>query len=1041
MGKRIAGAGALKRALAGTTALIGTALLVAPLAARAANITITAATNATQSLSAGDTLTVTNTGSISGVNPAVSVLNAAAVSITNSGAISGTGKGIEIVSTGNISGGITNSGTIHGSSNAGIFVRSHSNISGGITNSGTISGGSGILVTSNSDISGGIVNQAGGVISGANSAGIEVFHSDVSGGVTNSGTIQGKTVGVLVVVSSNISGGVLNRGTISGGASGMGIFVGTHSDISGGITNSGTISGGSGILVTSNSDISGGIVNQAGGVITGNTGILVSNGKISGGITNAGTIDGTGGTAISLVGLTGSTPITISGGQIIGDVTDSNPAGNFSDVTVGGNFTTNGNFNVSDLQVTGGNMLTIKSGNKITLDHQTASAGTLDFGVTSAASFGSIAVTGAPDLTGTTIKVAVAPSPTLANGDQLLIIQGGAPVVGGPGATLTPVADNSAVWDFSIANGGNPDDVFLFVTAASAQGTCGVAATPNNKAACGILEANSSTTNPQLQQILTNINGAATTQGVNKILEATLPTVDDSGRTAALDVSDNVLGLLGERLTALRDGEDGDTGMSAGDSSGMAAEGAPVVPPREAGQTLPYADAETQRTVQPSQTGNNVRAHIASDRYGPEGLTADDIESDDAAQTVSATGHVELVQSGNIIRADKIVYSLTSDRVSAQGHVVIATADGDVHFADEMQLTQQTGNGFVKVLETALTNPDKSEPGERLAGLSGGPESGASGMSAGDGYASGKSNDNTSLLNQTKQVMPIAFRDEKPDSEMWMQGFGRDANQGERDNIAGYHANTWGGAAGMDTRNIADNLVAGVAVSYGRTDARSNNANTTDTGVDSYQLTLYGDYDPKGETYIDGLAAYSFNRNETMRHDVGGVAGLTAHGHDDADQVTAQVEAGREYAAGETILTPDIMAHGVWYKPGSYTETGAGGADLNVSGNSQSLLELGAGIKAGWIYGESDGSIIKPQLRAGYRYALVDDRIDDTAQFTGGGGTFTTQGPNPARSSVNLGGTLRYYTPSRWSFTASYDFDWKQSYTANAGYIKAGYRF
>ena len=72
---------------------------------------------------------------------------------------------------------------------------------------------------------------------------------------------------------------------------------------------------------------------------------------------------------------------------------------------------------------------------------------------------------------------------------------------------------------------------------------------------------------------------------------------------------------------------------------------------------------------------------------------------------------------------------------------------------------------------------------------------------------------------------------------------------------------------------------------------------------------------------------------------------------------------------------------------------------------------------------------------------MVDGRVEDAAQFTGGGGTFTAQGPNPARSSVNLGGTVRYYAPSNWNYTASYDFGWKQDYTANAGFIKAGYRF
>jgi hypothetical protein len=58
--------------------------------------------------------------------------------------------------------------------------------------------------------------------------------------------------------------------------------------------------------------------------------------------------------------------------------------------------------------------------------------------------------------------------------------------------------------------------------------------------------------------------------------------------------------------------------------------------------------------------------------------------------------------------------------------------------------------------------------------------------------------------------------------------------------------------------------------------------------------------------------------------------------------------------------------------------------------------------------GESDGSIIKPQMQTGCRYALVDDRTLDTAEFIAGGGALTAQGPTPARSSVNMGCALLY---------------------------------
>jgi outer membrane autotransporter protein len=266
-------------------------------------------------------------------------------------------------------------------------------------------------------------------------------------------------------------------------------------------------------------------------------------------------------------------------------------------------------------------------------------------------------------------------------------------------------------------------------------------------------------------------------------------------------------------------------------------------------------------------------------------------------------------------------------------------------------------------------------------------------------------------------------------------------NQEARDQIAGYNANTYGGAAGMDTQNISDRLVAGLALSYGHTNANSNNPNTTKTDIDSYQATLYGNYDLGQQAYIDGLAAYGWDQDNTTRHNVGGIAELTADGNFHASQIAAQAEAGRNYEVGETTLTPNVLAHWVNYNPSNYTETGAGGANLQVNGNTMNQVELGFGLKAGWTLEDGAGSLIKPQLHAGYRYAVMNDAIEDTSNFTGGGGTFITQGATPARSSVNLGGTIKLDTTNNWEFTASYDFDYRADYISNAGFIRAAYKF
>ena len=85
-------------------------------------------------------------------------------------------------------------------------------------------------------------------------------------------------------------------------------------------------------------------------------------------------------------------------------------------------------------------------------------------------------------------------------------------------------------------------------------------------------------------------------------------------------------------------------------------------------------------------------------------LTADKVIDNDNAQTVSAVGHVEIVQGLRILRADRVDYDLSEDVVTAHGNVVINEPTGQVHFTDHAELTRDMSEGFVSGLESYLTS-------------------------------------------------------------------------------------------------------------------------------------------------------------------------------------------------------------------------------------------------------------------------------------------------------------------------------------------------
>lgn len=101
------------------------------------------------------------------------------------------------------------------------------------------------------------------------------------------------------------------------------------------------------------------------------------------------------------------------------------------------------------------------------------------------------------------------------------------------------------------------------------------------------------------------------------------------------------------------------------------------------------------------------------------------------------------------------------------------------------------------------------------------------------------------------------------------------------------------------------------------------------------------------------------------------------------------------------------------------------------------LFERGLGSDARWDIRMDDGGFLVPALHAGYRYDLIGDRIETTSSFTGGGPSFTSPGPNPARNRVDAGASLAWYTTQAWQFKAAYDFAWKQGYAAHSGTLRA----
>ncbi len=99
-------------------------------------------------------------------------------------------------------------------------------------------------------------------------------------------------------------------------------------------------------------------------------------------------------------------------------------------------------------------------------------------------------------------------------------------------------------------------------------------------------------------------------------------------------------------------------------------------------------------------------------------LTSDNLFYDDKNQKMIAEGKVEIAQAGRMVHADRVEYDVTTDRVIAIGNVAMMETNGDVHFVDRAEFTDQMKNGTVQQLRSQLADGSRftAKTGERING-------------------------------------------------------------------------------------------------------------------------------------------------------------------------------------------------------------------------------------------------------------------------------------------------------------------------------------
>jgi len=262
------------------------------------------------------------------------------------------------------------------------------------------------------------------------------------------------------------------------------------------------------------------------------------------------------------------------------------------------------------------------------------------------------------------------------------------------------------------------------------------------------------------------------------------------------------------------------------------------------------------------------------------------------------------------------------------------------------------------------------------------------------------------------------------DKNVWLKPFASRADQDNRDGVAGYKADTYGLAGGIDG-SLSPALRIGGAFAYAASDVNGKSSDAPQSNdVSIYQLIGYGSYALDDRSEVNFQADVGQNTNKGRRQ----IAFTSSVASSNYDSQTAHVGVGigRSYAlSGSTTLIPSIRADYTWIKDMAYNESGAGLLNLNVASRSTDALVVG--IDGKLSHQLNDQTTLIANLGVGYDLINKQDAI--TASFAGAANAaFVTYGINPSAWIGHGGVGAVYKLKNGLEITGRYDLEYRESF-------------
>ena len=290
---------------------------------------------------------------------------------------------------------------------------------------------------------------------------------------------------------------------------------------------------------------------------------------------------------------------------------------------------------------------------------------------------------------------------------------------------------------------------------------------------------------------------------------------------------------------------------------------------------------------------------------------------------------------------------------------------------------------------------------------------------------------------------PIAEVLNEPRGSAWIQPFVKSAAQSQKDGIEGYDLNTTGIIIGADTGDLRKDNLLGMTLVAARSDVDSDNANATQTQIDTYGVSIFGGAKMSAKTLLSGSLSYAQSDNDTRRTQIAGIAENVAEGDFFTQHIGFNSKVSHRYKTkGNWTFTPSASVDYDYILANSYNETGDTDLALSVDYDALNMLALGVGLDVDYLYKTVNGVRINPSAYARYKYDFLNRGVRATSILRAASETpdmpatlINTAGFDPQRSVFNMGGNVEAELTDVWRLAMGYDLGLRKDYIAHTGHV------